>query len=232
MKTDRFTVDSDGHTLVGDCTSSPVSMRLLCLHGAGTSDRKRFDPLRNILIDKSLNSYAFDFTGHGETGGDLFSSSLKNRVDQALAVIDAQQIIEPLSIIASSMGGYIGIKLTNMRAVKNLILIAPAVYDVQAYTAIFGPQFTEAIRRSYSWRDTDAWEILANYTGNLVIFAAEKDQVIPNEIIQKIYTSAQKARTRDIITIPDATHSLLSWLNERPDFLHSVAKEICKTVLS
>lgn len=73
-------------------------------------------------------------------------------------------------------------------------------------------------------------EILGNYKGNLLIFAAEKDQVIPMEVIKRIYGSAQNVKSREIIVIPGATHSLGKWLNEHPSFLRVVSDKIYNTL--
>jgi len=185
-----------------------------------------------LLARKGITSCSFDFIGHGETGGSLAGSSLESRVNQASAVIDSQALAQPLSIVASSMGGYVAIKLAELYKVENLILLAPAVYTTNAYRTPFGPAFTEAIRSPFSWRETDAWKILENYSGNLVIYGAEKDQVIPREVIERIHDSARNAKSREITIMEEATHSLAKWLDERPDSLRVISKKISDLVKS
>ena len=73
--------------------------------------KKRFDKLRKSLFNRKISSCAFDFIGHGETAGDITASSLESRVKQALAVVENQKLLQPLSVIASSMSGYVEIKL-------------------------------------------------------------------------------------------------------------------------
>ena len=220
-------VDFRGTKLIGDIIPFDGSPRVLCLHGAGPASRQRFKELREMLAEKEIASWAFDFIGHGETGGDLALSSLESRVKQSLAIIESQNLHQPLSIIASSMSGYIAISLTKFCEVENLIFLAPAVYSPKAYFVPFGPEFTKTIRKSYSWRESDAWEILKNYKGNLLIFAAEKDKVVPYEVIKRIYNSAQNVKSREIVIIHNATHPLGKWLSERPDSLRMVSDKIC-----
>ena len=55
---------------------------------------------------------------------------------------------------------------------------------------------------------------------------AEKDRVIPDDVIKRIYESAQSAKSREIVTIKDATHPLGKWLNEHPDILQAVSNKI------
>lgn len=226
MKRELFKVSFDETVLSGDSVRTDTHPQWLFLHGAGSADRKRFEQLRTFLAHKGISSCAFDFVGHGETGGSLVGSSLESRVAQASAVIDSQAISRPLSIVASSMGGYTAIKLTELYKVENLVLIAPAVYATKAYTIPFGPAFTEAIRSPFSWRETDAWEILENYKGNLLIGEAGKDQIVPHEVIEKIYGSAQSAKLREILIVKDATHPLAKWLDERPDSLRQIVEKI------
>ncbi len=225
MKKRNFKVGFNGTSLAGDAFGA-TPPQLLFIHGAGSSDRKRFEQLRTLLANKGIGSTSFDFIGHGETGGTLAGSSLESRVAQASAVIDMQEVSQPLSLVASSMGGYVAIKLTAQYPVKDLILVAPAVYDTKSYRLPFGAEFTKAIQNPFSWRNTDAWEILRRYQGNLLIYGAEKDQVIPQEIIEKLYESARNARSREVIMIKDATHSLAKWIGERPDSLREIAEKI------
>ena len=226
MKRKSLNVSFDGRVLIGDNIPADTHAQWLFLHGAGSGDRNRFEQFRALFAHQGMTSYSFDFIGHGETGGDSNDSSLKGRVAQASAVIDSQAVSQPLSIVASSMGGYVAIKLTELYRVKNLVLLAPAVYGTKAYNVPFGPSFTEAIRSPFSWRKTDAWNILENYKGNLLIYGAEKDQVIPHEVIQGIYDSARNAESREMLIVKDATHSLAKWLNERPDSLRNIIEKI------
>ncbi len=222
MKNKNFSIDFNGTKLIGDVVPSGGSPRVLCLHGAGPADRQRFKELREMLAAKGIASCAFDFIGHGETGGEVASSSLESRVEQSLAIIESQGLSQPLSIIASSMSGYVAIQLTKSCKVQNLIFLAPAIYASKAHSIRFGQEFTKAIREPYSWRTSNAWEILKHYNGNMLIFAAEKDQVIPDEVVQKIYDSTQGAKFKEIITVKDAIHPLGKWLNEHPDSLREV----------
>lgn len=228
MKQDFFTIDFQGTALVGDTIAAGIDTKWLCLHGAGQADRKRFFQLRRLLANKGIGSCSFDFVGHGETGGNLIGSSLESRVAQASAVIDSQEILQPLSIVASSMGGHVAIKLMERYEIENLVLLAPAVYGAKSYGVPFGPAFTEVIRGPFSWRETDVWKILENYKGNLLIFEAEKDQIIPHEVIKRIYDSAENAKSRKVEIIEDATHSLAKWLDEHPIHLENLIKKVCE----
>ncbi len=180
----------------------------IVLHGAGKSSRSVFTSLRHSLNAHNIPSVSFDFVGHGETGGDIHDSSLRGRTEQATSVI-RHTCLEPVTLIAASMSGYTAIKLTDLFSVNNLILLVPAVYSPRAYDLLFGPEFSAAIRTPDSWRESDAFEILSRFTGNLVVIAAEFDDIIPREIVEQIHSSAMNAANRILHVIPGSAHSSL-----------------------
>jgi len=186
----------------------PGKCRSIVLHGAGQSSRERFLRLRRSLYGKGLPTVSFDFIGHGETGGRLLGSTLHARADQAAAVI-RHTCREPLTLIAASMSGHTAVKLLEAFAVENLILLVPAVYNHRAYDLPFGPAFSAAIREPGSWRDSDAFGTLSAFRGNLLIIAAESDEVIPQGVIEGLYAAADNARERRLHIVPGSRHQAL-----------------------
>jgi pimeloyl-ACP methyl ester carboxylesterase len=206
-----------GFRLRGD--SFALSCSSLVLHGAGTSSRERFLRLRQALNAAGRPSAGFDFIGHGETGGSLVGSSLEERTAQAAAVIRSC-CREPLTLIGASMSGHTGIRLTREFQVAALVLLVPAVYTAAAYRLPFGPRFSEAIRVPGSWRDSDAFEILGEFKGSLLIIAAEHDHVIPSEVPQRLYASARNAGSRTLHIVPGSGH--LSLFPTEQDLISAV----------
>ncbi len=198
-----FELPHGQHLLRGD--AHEPSCNTVVLHGAGKSSRARFTRLRETLNDLGMPSAAFDFVGHGETGGELIGSSLRDRSLQAAAVID-HACNEPLTLIAASMSAYTAIRLTETFTVKNLILLVPAVYTSEAYDLPFGPEFSAAIRVRNSWRNSDAFGILKKFKGNLLVIAAENDAVIPMEVIEGIHASTANSETNRLHIVPGSEH--------------------------
>ena len=193
----------ESHVLSGDLWSAPCIT--LVLHGAGTSNRGRFERLRTRLHADGIPTCSFDFIGHGETGGDLGSSSLEQRTLQAARVVQAC-LKEPLSLIGASMSGYTAVKLTELHEVRNLILIVPAMYTPEAYAVPFNGSFSQIIRAYRSWERSDAWEILRGFRGKLLVIAAEHDSVIPREVVERAVDSASEAQCRELYMVPGAGH--------------------------
>jgi len=212
-----FVVACSGQIVKGDYCAGRTTRQTLLIHGAGSSERGRFAALRSALHGRGIGSTAFDCIGHGETGGSVHESSLVSRTRQAEAVIDARQGPSIQAVVGTSMGAYNAIKLLDRRKLEALVLVVPGVYIPAAYELPFGAGFTAAIRQERSWDKTDAWDILAEFSGRLLVIAAEHDTVIPPEIPERLFQSARKSSWRKLHVVPDAQHErLFPLLSERP----------------
>ena len=201
-----FQVNDVNRKLIGDLISRSSPPQVLILHGAGSANRKYFRLFREQLLLHRITSAAFDFVGHGDTGGQLKSSSLHSRTRQACSVVDSLKIQQPFAVIGASMGAYTAVKLLEYYQIKSLILIVPAMYTSLAYTVPFNEGFTDIIRQPDSWDHSDAWDILSEFDGRLLIIAAANDKVIPQGVINKIYDSAVNAKERILYVAPRASH--------------------------
>jgi len=210
-----FKVEFKDHVITGDLLMENDYASVLILHGGGNSSRSKFCYLRERLYNKGVGSCAFDFIGHGDTGGSLKHSSLLERTEQACTVIDSQPIRQPLTIIGASMGAYTAVKLLHRYPVENLILLVPAMYTADAYSVPFNDGFTQIIRQPNSWASSDAWEVLADFRGKLFVVAAEFDQVIPDDVIEKIYSSAIRANEKELYVAPGVSHFVFTELRAK-----------------
>jgi alpha-beta hydrolase superfamily lysophospholipase len=208
----RFQLKFGQNSLAGDILSDDAAAHVLILHGAGESERSRFRFFRERLFAAGISTCAFDFVGHGETGGALKQTSLFSRSQQACKIIDSQQIQKPLKIVGASMGAYTAVKLTKYYEVDKLVLLVPAMYDSAAYLVPFNQGFTRIIRYPKSWMRSDAWSLVSQYQGDILIVAAENDKVIPAGIIERLYESAINARQRRQYTAPGVSHFVFSEL--------------------
>ena len=217
MNLKTFELPCGKYMLRGDRYRSEVDENTtLLLHGAGKSSRVTFSRMREYLYCHGIPSASFDFVGHGETDGNMNKTTLHGRTDQAATVIK-HICQEPLTLIAASMGSYSAIKLTEIFKVENLVLLVPAVYTPQVYDIPFGPTFSAIIREQDSWVDSDAFDIIANFYGNVTIIAAEFDDVIPSELIEQLYASTVNAKNRILHIVPNSGH--LSLFPQENDFL-------------
>lgn len=198
--------DFAGVRVRGDVTAGPGPARVLMLHGGGQSRAASYRSWREDLLDRGIPSAALDFIGHGLTGGEILGHSLEHRTGQALRFVEAAGLAQPLVIVASSMGAHTAIQLTRHLKVSGLLLNVPAVYDRAAHAVPFGPDFSRLIRRERSWEDSDAWEILRDFAGDLLVISASEDQVIPEGVIRGLLQNATAARSRRHLRLEGAGH--------------------------
>lgn len=199
---------------------------ILFLHGGWTATKERTHYLRKYLAEQWYWSIGFDHTGHGETGGNLYESSLSTRVDEAVAVIGQMNLSQPLTIVGSSMGGYIAIKLTERVEVNNLILFCPAVYHRDAYDVRFGEAFTRILRTPRSRERSDAYEILQQFTGRIHVFIGSDDTVIPSWVLELLEKNAVKAASYTLDLLDGVDHGIHSWLEEHGDHAKEIGEKI------
>jgi uncharacterized protein len=211
-----FTVGNE--TLVGIlyADSPDAKADVISFHGAGQSDKSRVSYLVNTFRAKQKNVLVFDFSGHGESTGDLHSSSLHKRVTEATEAIRQFCVPNPI-LIGTSMGGYVALKLMATIAPPTVILFAPAIYSKDAYFTPFTDAFSTIIRTPLSWQHNDLEPGLEQFAGKLLIFIGENDEVIPPGVIDLIATHTPRARRREIIKISDATHALHSHISTNPE---------------
>lgn len=212
MKKESFAVQFKSIKLIGDIIPAGSKPKALILHGSGKSNRLRYDYIRFPLAQNGISTCAFDFIGHGETGGDMTSTSLRERTQQVAAVIDQLKLLQPLGLIGGSMGAYTAIKLTELYQVDRLVLAVPAIYSKDVYKLSFGKDLTERLREGEGWRDSDAWDILRKFNGKLLIVAAENDEIIPHEVPERIYAAAHNSKSRKIFVLKKAPHQIREYL--------------------
>jgi pimeloyl-ACP methyl ester carboxylesterase len=103
--------------------------------GGFKSDMKgtKAEALSQWARENSRSCVRFDYSGHGESGGDFREGTIGRWLEESLAVFEAQAH-GPQVVIGSSMGGWIALLLLRalrqnaiMGKIAGLVLIAPAV---------------------------------------------------------------------------------------------------------
>ncbi|MXM62861.1 alpha/beta fold hydrolase [Streptomyces sp. HUCO-GS316] len=220
-----FTHEYDGEHLscvYGD-GGGPGAATAVALHGAGNGSKERSLPLLEEFTAHGCNALALDFSGHGESSGELRELSLRRRFEQAVSVIDARVPGEgPLVLVGFSMSGQTATDLAAHYGdrVAALGLCAPAVYTAEAWDVPFGEgnsRFSELIRRPDGWRGAPALDVLRSYEGRAVLAVPGKDEIIPPAVTEAV-EDALTARARFTrFDLPDADHILGRWFLEHPD---------------
>jgi len=200
--------------------------QLLFFHGAGQSHKGRSLKLAEQLAKRGISSFAFDFSGHGESTGTLEASSLAKRTNEAKSALQFLDLNKPITVCGFSMGAYIAIQLLKFAQVETLGLFYPAIYSRKVFNLPHGKERSELLRQLESWKDTDATEILQDFKGNLLIYIGDNDEVIPKGIITLLDDSSPNAASKKIQIIPGGTHHLLDTIYPDQQLLESIVNDI------
>lgn len=189
-----------GNTLGTENTLPP---EILFLHGQSqTEDRNVFLLLRQILFDQyKISSCAFDFVGHGTTGGKWSESCLSSRTEQASNIINACFDSQSLIVVASDMGTYTALKLVERFPIDGLVLINPTVYALEVYRSTLNSLGENNVRFADHWDKTDAWSIIARFTGSLSIVETNKDDPLCPGTMSRLYSHATRSSRRQAFEI-------------------------------
>ncbi|MBI4032871.1 alpha/beta fold hydrolase [Candidatus Berkelbacteria bacterium] len=213
----KSTLQADGETL-SVLTLGELPVDLIWLHGGGKSTKERSVPMAEKLLARGVSSVTFDHSGHGESTGQLSASSLQRRDIQARGIIENYAAGRPRILVGSSMGGHTALSLLpQYPSVELIVLFAPAVYARESQNASFTDEFGEIIRQHESWKNSPALDALKAYTGNLLVYIGERDQVIPHPVIDAIDAASAHVTRKNIVWFPDCPHGIRTWLNVHPD---------------
>lgn len=229
----RFTYAHDGERLSGVTGGDPdAPATAVVLHGAGNGDKERLLPLLGEFVARGCRGLAFDFSGHGESTGELRELSLRRRFEQAVAVIDAQVAVGGAMILVGfSMSGQTVADLAAHYGgrVAALGLCAPAVYAAEAWDVPFGTgdgPFSTLIRRPDSWRESPALDALRAYEGRAVLAVPGTDAVIPSAVTAAVQDALATRAQYTRFELPDADHALGLWFREHGDDRRAFVTEV------
>ncbi|MFF3201867.1 alpha/beta hydrolase [Streptomyces sp. NPDC002962] len=218
-----FTHVYDGERLSGVHGGGPGTVTAVLLHGAGNGSKERLLPLAREFTVRGCRALALDFSGHGESSGELRESSLRRRFEQAVSVIDAYVPADgTLVLVGFSMSGQTVADLAASYGdrVTALGLCAPAVYAARAWDVPFGEgngEFSAIIRRPGSWREAPALDVLRAYEGRAVLAVPGTDTVIPPQVTEAVQDALATRARYTRFELPAAGHRLGLWFQDHAD---------------
>lgn len=221
-----FAHTHDGEVLscvYGGAAAGPETATAVLLHGAGIGNKERLLPLLAEFVSRGCRGLALDFSGHGESSGELRELSLRRRFEQAVSVIDAcVPAGGPLVLVGFSMSGQ---TVTDLVAhygerVAAIGLCAPAVYAEEAWDVPFGEgngRFSEIIRRPDGWCGAPALDVLRAYEGRAVLAVPGTDAIIPPEVTEAVQDALAAHANFTRFEVPGSEHMLGLWFQEHAE---------------
>lgn len=209
-----------------DYVDDAIPPSVICLHGGGPSSKKSTEYLSPIFCDLGKSVIRFDFSGQGDSSGVLKVSSLKKRHAETKAVLDYFNVTTNLTVVGSSMGGYIASILIRDYPIDNLILFCPAAYSIDAWDIGFSNGFTEVIRTENSYLNTDIVDILKTYNGKSLFVIGSEDEIIPEEVTELYLTSLTNTTKLEKYVIENCPHPIHRWGQKNPDIQEKIKSKI------
>lgn len=128
--------------------------------------------LRAAARERGAGYTAFDYSGHGQSGGEFGDGTIGLWLDDAVTALDALTA-GPQILVGSSMGGWLALLLARQRPerVAGLVLIAPAVdFTERLLWKRLRPSARRQIESEGRWLRPSAYDV-APYpiTRNLIV---------------------------------------------------------------
>lgn len=233
IQIERFTRKVGEESIATESYSFDGNYRCLILHGAGQSSIALLQTFRHFLAANGLGNIAFDFSGHGNSSSHK-PNSLEKRFHEAQSALFLLNQASKKTLISFSMSGEIAIRLAAIpeNNIENLVLFAPALYDAAAFSVEFGPEFTEMIRKPFSFRQSQALSALKKFHGRLTLVLPEHDEVIPKEVAELILANANPTAKKTAIVLPDQSHATARRMSTDLEFSRECAQLVVQSVLS
>ena len=209
-----------------DFCNENTTPSVMFLHGGGASDKDSSAYLSPVFHQLGKSVIRFDFSGQGGSSGSLKESSLQKRNAEAKAVLDYFGIRDPLTVVGSSMGGYIASTLVRDCSVDSLILFCPAAYTAKAWDAGFSSGFTELIRAEKSFLETDIPEILEQFKGRSLFIIGSADDVIPREVVDIYTRSLGHSIKQETLIIEGCPHQIHLRIQGDPELQKLIEEKI------
>lgn len=192
---------------------------VLFLPGGGKDlGKERFEFFQKELAEEGISSASFDFSGVGDSTGDIQNSSLEDRTQQTICVTKPlrNQFPEKEFILYGvSMGGYVGLSVVDQipNQFNKLILHAPAAYAKEAHPLNFTEEFTEVLQRDKSWENSPSFVWLENYDREVLFLIGEEDNIIPEGVVNTYREVLQNKPTSLFVSVPGMQHNI--WENDK-----------------
>lgn len=192
---------------------------ILFIHGS------HFSTSFSFLIDQLKKDFvclSFSHLGCGKSEGNFEEYSLYSRLKQSLFVLSylkSLNIASSINVVGVSMGGHVAARLSEKENVEKLILRAPASYSKEYENHKMNPNPGwlpwDRKKKDWPWKPSYAFDAIEKFKGNLLIVKCEKDEIIPDKIIEEYYKKAVNARSKKLELLRGAKH----YMSNQPELL-------------
>jgi pimeloyl-ACP methyl ester carboxylesterase len=128
----------DGYQLAYEATSGRGPCVVFCPGFNSTMQGNKANDLNAFCLEQGLSFVRFDYSGHGESGGNFADACITQWLADTVAIID-QIATGKVILVGSSMGAWIALlaALKRPKRVTGLLLVACAADMTKAYARRF-----------------------------------------------------------------------------------------------
>jgi pimeloyl-ACP methyl ester carboxylesterase len=229
--TDRhLTADVDGQRLVATVLepASGARPQVLALHGLGTtSTRHRIRYLLDPIVEHGYGAITFDFSGNGDSTGELATTTLRRRSGETVALArHLDDTVAPV-LLGTSMGAHLAAAAVPILRPRGLVLLCPAAYPRWAADAPFDGR---SLPRPGPYDDSPAFAGLAEFTGRLLVVAVQDDEVVSRATVDRYVRAVPAARSVEVLRLPRGGHFVHRWLPDRTQEREAVVAAVLRLV--
>jgi dienelactone hydrolase len=199
---------------------APQSKRLpgiLFVHGWGGSREDGLLAAR-LVAERGCACLTFDLRGHGRSVDQRIKVTREDNLRDVIAAYDtlaSRPEVDPsaICVVGISYGGYLAAILTTLRPVTALGLRAPALYrdpnwNLPKLKLHEDPELVLYRRRIVSPEDNRALLACVAFTGDVLLVASGKDDIVPAPVSESYTAAFRQARTFSLHLIAGADHGL------------------------
>lgn len=189
---------------------------VLFVHGWGGSQGQDLSRARSIAA-LGCTCLTFDLRGHSHDSMRKESVTRPQNLRDLCAGYDwlaALPHVDPsaIAVVGVSYGGYLAALLTAIRPVRWLVLRTPALYlDAEWETAKArlhdDPELVRFRNRATGARENRALSACADFRGDVLLVEAERDAIIPRQVIDNFAAAFGQARSMTRRLIANADHA-------------------------
>lgn len=196
---------ADGTALHGwYCPHVDASLSILFCHGNGEDVSNLADELDNLRQRYSANVFAFDYRGYGHSQGRPSELGILADAEAAQLWLAERTGQRPDQIVVwgRSLGGAVAVHLASQRAAAALVLdrTFSSMVDVAASHFPWLP-VRWLLRNRYP-----SSEKLPSYTGPLIQFHGQPDEVVPYRLAQALFATSRSTH-KQFVTSASLTHN-------------------------
>ena len=222
IKEREFVFLSGGNKLIGRLFEPEIIEKdillpsIIILHGWMLDNQESSFKFAREISRKGFICMTFNYRGHSGSEGILQEATRRDFFVDAINGYDFlthQEHVDTnsITVIGSSLGGYLAILLSEERKVRSLILKVPA----NAPDKFFDQKGTmyQSSEDIMSWRKTvhhhsesKSLRALHNFTGSILLFYAGQDEALPHEVMNSYIKAVADVKQLTYVMFGQATH--------------------------